>query len=130
MKTILVTGATGAQGGSVARFLLKENYEVKCLTRNPNSEAAKALENLGAEIVKGDLADKASILAALQGCDGVFVSCTNLRCAGIISEAEVALGKPVFSSNQTLLWHMLELAGVASDGIASDRLFCKSLGEL
>lgn len=72
MKTILVTGATGAQGGSVARFLLKENFQVKCLTRNPNSEASKALENLGAEIVKGDLADKASISQALQDCYGVF----------------------------------------------------------
>ena len=61
-----------------------------------------------------------------QGCDGVFVSCTNLRCAGIISEAEARLGKPVFSSNQTLLWHMLELAGVASYGIAKDRLFSKN----
>jgi uncharacterized protein YbjT (DUF2867 family) len=72
MKTILVTGATGAQGGSVARFLLKGNYHVKCLTRNPDSDAAKALKGLGAEIVKGDLADKASIVNAIQGCDGVF----------------------------------------------------------
>ena len=60
-----------------------------------------------------------------QDCDGVFVSCTNLRCAGIISEAEAKLGKPVFSSNQTLLWHMLELAEIASYGIAKDRLFSK-----
>ncbi len=45
-------------------------------------------------------------------CDAVFVSCTNLRTFAIIDDAEKALGKPVVSSNQALLWHMLRLAGV------------------
>ena len=73
MKTILVTGATGAQGGSVARHLLQQgNFKVKCLTRNPESDAALALQSKGAEVVKGDLSDKASLTAAMQGCYGVF----------------------------------------------------------
>ena len=73
MKTILVTGATGAQGGSVARHLLQQgNFSVKCLTRNPESEAALTLQSQGAEIVKGDLSDKETLYVALQGCYGVF----------------------------------------------------------
>lgn len=72
-KTILVTGATGAQGGSVARYLLKSGaFNVRALTRNPDSDRAKALRSAGADVVKGDLADPGSLRSALQGCDAVF----------------------------------------------------------
>jgi uncharacterized protein YbjT (DUF2867 family) len=70
---ILVTGATGAQGGSVSRHLLRTGkYKVRCLTRHPRSSAAMALERLGAETAGGDLNDPASLRAALRDCDGVF----------------------------------------------------------
>lgn len=73
MKPILVIGATGAQGGSVARNLLaRGKYAVRALTRKPESEAAQELRALGAEIVKGDLDDVASLRAALEGVYGVF----------------------------------------------------------
>jgi uncharacterized protein YbjT (DUF2867 family) len=53
---ILVTGATGLQGGAVARHLLRLGKpEVRCLTRRPDSEAAKTFKQLGAEVVKADL---------------------------------------------------------------------------
>jgi uncharacterized protein YbjT (DUF2867 family) len=72
-KRILVTGATGAQGGSVARFLLSRGtFAVRALTRNPDSDAARALAAAGAEVVRGDLGDRASLGAALDGCYGVF----------------------------------------------------------
>ena len=72
-ETILVTGATGAQGGSVARHLLgRGGYTVRCLTRNPDSEKAGALQQAGAEIVRGDLDDPASLRSALDGCQAVF----------------------------------------------------------
>jgi len=72
-ETILVTGATGAQGGSVARHLLaKGGYAVRCLTRNPDSEKATALKQAGAELVRGDFEDLDSLRAALDGCHGVF----------------------------------------------------------
>jgi len=45
-------------------------------------------------------------------CDAVFVSCTNLRTRNVIPETEIALGRPVISSNQALAWHMLRLAGI------------------
>lgn len=73
MKTILVFGATGAQGGSVARHLLERgNYAVRALTRKPDAPAAQALRELGAEIVQGDLDDVASLRNALEGCYGAF----------------------------------------------------------
>lgn len=73
MKTILVFGATGAQGGSVARNLLaRGKFNVRAITRKPDSPAANALRELGAEIVQGDLDDPASLSAALKGVYGVF----------------------------------------------------------
>jgi uncharacterized protein YbjT (DUF2867 family) len=70
---ILVVGATGAQGGSVARHLLRAGgYRVRCLTRHPDSPAAREFASLGAELVEGDLSNPASLRAALRGCDGAF----------------------------------------------------------
>jgi len=72
-KLILVTGATGAQGGGVARHLLDSGrFTVRCLTRNPDSEKAIALQEAGAQIVQGDLADLESLKSAMNGCYGVF----------------------------------------------------------
>ena len=71
-KLILVTGATGTQGGAVARELLDRGYEVRGLTRNPDSEHAQALTRLGVSMVKGDFDDAASLAAAMHGAYGVF----------------------------------------------------------
>jgi uncharacterized protein YbjT (DUF2867 family) len=72
-QRILVVGATGAQGGSVARHLLRAgSCGVRCLTRRPRSAAAQEIANLGAELVEGDLKDPASLRAALRDCDGAF----------------------------------------------------------
>jgi uncharacterized protein YbjT (DUF2867 family) len=72
-KRILVTGGTGAQGGSVARTLLAENnFTVRILTRNPQSEKALALQQAGAEVAAGDMDSMQSLLAAMEGCYGVY----------------------------------------------------------
>lgn len=72
-KTILVTGATGAQGGGVVRHLLKDGkFKVRCLTRQPESERARTLVQAGAETVRGDLGNPESLQAAMKGCYGVF----------------------------------------------------------
>jgi uncharacterized protein YbjT (DUF2867 family) len=69
---ILVTGATGQQGGAIARELLAKNHSVRAMTRDPSKDAAKALGSLGAEVVAGDLDDPASVKKALEGCWGAF----------------------------------------------------------
>ena len=55
--------------------------------------------------------------------DGVFISCTSLRAAGIVGQAEAALGKPVTASNHALAWHLLRLAGIHDDVAGLGRLF-------
>ena len=69
---ILVTGATGQQGGAVARELLAHGHKVRAMTRMPNGDNAKALGVLGAEIVQGDLDDATSLQRAVQGVWGLF----------------------------------------------------------
>jgi uncharacterized protein YbjT (DUF2867 family) len=71
-RVILVVGATGTQGGAVARELLQRGFSVRGLSRNPNSDSARALIELGAVVVWGDYNDPASLTAALDGVDGIF----------------------------------------------------------
>lgn len=71
-KKILVTGATGQQGGAVARELLARGYNVKAMTRKPEGEKAQALAKLAAEIIQGDLDDSASLEEATKDVWGVF----------------------------------------------------------
>ena len=84
---ILVTGATGNQGGAVARHLLSRGYQVKALTRKPESETARALSRLGAAVVQGDLDDPASLERTLEGVWGVF-AVQNTWEAGVQREEE------------------------------------------
>ncbi len=51
--SVLVTGATGKQGGALARLLLKKGHRVRALTRKPDSQAAQQLKRLGAELATG-----------------------------------------------------------------------------
>lgn len=100
---ILVTGATGQQGGAVARHLLKEGWSVSALVRDPNKEAAKTLAERGAELVKGDLYDRSSVDAALKDVYGVF-SVQNFWLPDVGYEGEIKQG--------TLLADAAKAAGV------------------
>lgn len=71
-REILITGATGAQGGAVARHLLRRGYRVRALCRDPGRPAARALAAAGARVIRGDLDDRASLDAAAVGVHGVF----------------------------------------------------------
>ncbi len=86
--TILVTGATGKQGGAVARHLLASgSFEVRALTRDAGKSAARELSGAGAEVVQGDLDDRASLDRALDGVAGVF-SVQNFWETGYQSEVD------------------------------------------
>ena len=71
-RVILVTGATGTQGGAVARELLQRGYQVRGLTRSPDKPRAQALAALGARMVPGDFDNPESLAAAMDGVYGVF----------------------------------------------------------
>jgi len=72
MKTILITGVTGHQGGAVAQALRGKGVHLRGLTRKPDSERATGLARSGVDVVKGDLDDEASLRQALAGAWGVF----------------------------------------------------------
>jgi uncharacterized protein YbjT (DUF2867 family) len=89
-----VTGATGQQGGAVARKLLEDGWKVRALTRDVNKPAAQQLAALGAEIVAGDLDTRAELDAAFQGAYGVF-SVQNFWLPSVGYEGEIRQGKNV-----------------------------------
>lgn len=74
-KIITVFGATGAQGGGLVRAILNDpdsEFSVRAVTRDIHSEKARALADMGAELVKGDIDDKKSIRQTLEGAYGAF----------------------------------------------------------
>lgn len=71
-RIIAVTGATGLQGGAVARKLLADGWKVRALTRDPNKPAAHELASRGAGIVPGDMDAPVELDAAFHGVHGVF----------------------------------------------------------
>jgi uncharacterized protein YbjT (DUF2867 family) len=71
-KTVLVTGATGRQGGAVIRHMLPKGWKLRAFTRNPASHVGQDLARQGIELVQGDLEDPATLPAALRGAYGVY----------------------------------------------------------
>jgi len=76
IQRILVTGATGQQGGALARVLLQRGHHVRAMTRKPDGAAAGELRKAGAEVVAGDLGDRTSVERAAKGVDVAFLVAT------------------------------------------------------
>src|SRR5262245_41739087 len=75
-RVIAIFGATGAQGGGLARAILadpEERFSARVVTRDPGSPKALALGRLGAEVVTADLDDEQSVLRALEGAYAAFL---------------------------------------------------------
>jgi uncharacterized protein YbjT (DUF2867 family) len=90
-RVVLVTGATGKQGGGTLRHLAgQRGVKLRAMTRKPDGDAARGLAALGAQVVKGDLDDPSSLERALEGAWGVF-AVQNTWEAGV--EGEEAQGK-------------------------------------
>lgn len=90
---ILVTGATGQQGGAVTRALLARGRPVRALVRDPGTPAARQLARDGVQLFRGDMADRASLVRAMAGAEGVFSVQTFMSPAGL--GGEVRQGKAV-----------------------------------
>jgi uncharacterized protein YbjT (DUF2867 family) len=87
--SVLVSGATGQQGGALARVLLDKGHRVRAFIRRPDSPEAKELKRLGAELAEGDFEEPSTMEGAARGMDAVFVVATPFE-AG--TEAETRHG--------------------------------------
>ncbi|KFV67408.1 NmrA-like family domain-containing protein 1 [Dryobates pubescens] len=110
-KLIVVFGATGAQGGSVAQALLEDGtFRVRAVTRSPMKKEAKKLKQKGAEVVKADQDDEPSLELALAGAYGAFIL-TNFweHCS---EEKEISQGKRLADLSKRLGLHHVVYSGL------------------
>ncbi len=108
---VLVIGATGQQGGAVARQLLSKGHRVGAFTRRADSADAQELKSLGAELAIGSTDDHNSVLRAAEGVDTVYSMSTFFE-AGL--EAEVRQGKKVADAAKAANVSHLAYASVGS----------------
>jgi uncharacterized protein YbjT (DUF2867 family) len=87
-EPIVVVGATGEQGGTVARTLLARGTSVRAIVRDPDAERARALVAAGAQLAVADLADEPSLHAAFEGASAVFAMASPTPDGGVAAEAE------------------------------------------
>ncbi|KAH9884115.1 NAD-P-binding protein [Cubamyces lactineus] len=130
-RLIAVCGATGNQGGSVSKLLLKhpDQYRVRALTRDPQSAPARQLAELGAEVVKADLTVPSELHDALRGCWGVF-GVTNFYDSKIKDDpgSEERQGKNLIDSAiangvECLIWSTLPSSHKISGGRLVSRIY-------
>ncbi len=95
--TFLVLGATGQQGGAVARALLRRGQTVRALTRKTDSSAARTLAGLGATVVAGDLDRPETLPPAFAGVRGVF-SVQDFYSPGVGLAGELRQGRSVIAA--------------------------------
>jgi uncharacterized protein YbjT (DUF2867 family) len=113
-KIVAVVGASGAQGGGMARAILEDpdsEFSVRALTRDPTSDKAKALAELGAEVVQADLDDVESLKSAFAGAYGAF--CVTAFWEHFSPEKEAAQASNMAEAAkeagiQHLIWSTLE----------------------
>lgn len=95
--TFLILGATGLQGGAVAREMLNRGHSIRILTRRANSAKALALARTGAEVVEGDLSKPETLHAAFKDVAGVF-SVQDFYAPGVGLVGEVEQGRAVLAA--------------------------------
>ena len=113
-KIIAVVGATGQQGGGLARAILRDPaspFAVRAITRNPQSEKARELAALGAEVTAADVDDEASLVKAFRGAHGAF--CVTFFWVHFSPEKEMAEAAAMARAAKTagvghVIWSTLE----------------------
>jgi uncharacterized protein YbjT (DUF2867 family) len=113
-KIIAVMGATGSQGSGLVRAIQSDpsgGFKARAITRDPNSDKAKALKDLGAEVVAADIDDEASLKKAFEGAYGAY--CVTFFWAHFSPEKEQQNAKNMASAAkaagvQHLIWSTLE----------------------
>lgn len=116
---VLITGATGKQGGATARRLLTEGNPVRALVRDPHSPAARALADSGAELVVGDFDDSPSLQAAAIGTRAVFlVPPADYSAKGWGEDTEATRGTAMIDAARAGGVEQIVFTGVATMGAA------------
>lgn len=111
-KIITVVGATGAQGGGLARAILADGeFQVRAVTRKPDGDQAKALASAGAEVVRAELDDVESLRRAFEGAHGAF--CVTNYWEHMSPEKEIAQAKNLADASRAatvshVVWSTLE----------------------
>jgi len=113
-KIIAVMGATGAQGGGLARAILNDKnseFSVRAVTRNASSDKAKELAKLGADVVEADIDDIQSLKKVFNGCYGAF--CVTFYWSHLSPEKELAEAKAMAEAAKAaglkhVIWSTLE----------------------
>ncbi|HXH25547.1 MAG TPA: NmrA/HSCARG family protein [Vicinamibacterales bacterium] len=113
-RVIAIVGATGAQGGGLARAILDDPagaFAVRALTRDPSSDKARALAAAGAEVVAADVDDVDSLERAFAGAYGAF--CVTFFWAHLSPEREIAQAENMAVAAQAaglrhVIWSTLE----------------------
>ena len=93
----MVAGATGNQGGAVARALLKEGHKVVGISRNVNSPKAEVMKTLGADMVSVSFSDQERLIEIMTEVDTVFAMTTPFE-GGM--QAEIEQGKTLVNAAQ------------------------------
>jgi NAD(P)-dependent dehydrogenase (short-subunit alcohol dehydrogenase family) len=153
-KTIVVCGATGGLGGSVARHMLAEGWKVRAITRNKDSTGAKALLEAGAELASADYDDVASLETAFKVIQSLYrqtelASLTwvclgrqrhlrrdqflrihaRTRRYGSSEEGNAAVGQHCYCGEQNPVARAFDLAYAAFGGeVGRGRVLCSSFG--
>ena len=112
-RKVLVTGASGQQGGAVLNALLARGHQVRALTRKPDSEWAASVASRGVEVVAGDFTDQESLVRAATGVDTIFLMTTFME-AGIDAEIEQGLAM-VEATNQANVGHLVFTSVASAD---------------
>lgn len=112
-RKVLVTGASGQQGGAVLNALLDRGHQVRALTRKPDSEWAASVASRGVEVVAGDFTDQESLVRAATGVDTIFLMTTFME-AGIDAEIEQGLAM-VEAANQANVGHLVFTSVASAD---------------
>ncbi|KAL1916026.1 uncharacterized protein VTP21DRAFT_6030 [Calcarisporiella thermophila] len=126
---VAVIGATGSQGGSVARALLQSGeYSVRAITRNTNSEQAKLLASLGAEVVKGDASSLDDMKRCFAGAYAVYAVTNTFDPINQKAGEEIRQGKNMASAAlnngvQHFIWSTLVNSEQVSEGRFKDDQF-------
>lgn len=130
-KVVTVFGATGNQGGSVARSILRnKRFSVRVITRNPNSDAAKALASLGAEVVKADGFNKEEMKAAFDGSWAAFVN-TQSEDASVTQvngPTEFDLGKNIVdAAAEAGVENFVYSGGADTETLTNGEVYCRMM---